>query len=268
MLVVSDNINVAHKHVAEAITNRDAASIKELARRVTQAGADVIDLNLGPANGHAKEELSWLVEQVQEVSDLPLSLDAHSADAIIEAAGRTAKKPIINAYFVQSARPEEVKEKLIPFAAEQGLEIILPTLGPSGPPVDPSERAALATELVDAARAAGISTDMIFVDPVVVHLGGTDGQDHAASLLETVKLIPSLYDDPPVKTLAGVEYLSAGSPPELRSALNRTLLAMLGALGLDAAMVDVTDAATVRDIRLIRALNNQSLYSVSDAELR
>ena len=103
-----------------------------------KAGADVIDLNLGPMNGESVEILPWLVEQVQAVSKKQISLDAHSSAAIMAAAEKCEQKPIINTYFVQSAKPQEVKDKLLPFAAEHGFEVILPTIGHNGPPWIPT----------------------------------------------------------------------------------------------------------------------------------
>jgi 5-methyltetrahydrofolate corrinoid/iron sulfur protein methyltransferase len=267
MLVVSDNLNVVHRHVAEAVAQRDAASVKELAHKITEAGADIIDVNLGPATPDAAEAMPWLVEQIQQVSDLQLSLDSGSPQAIMAGAEKARKKPIINGYFVASARPGELLSTLVPYAGQNGLELILPTLEPSGPPLDPDERAARGVELVNAALEAGLSQDQIYLDPVVIHLAGPSAQDHSRAVLETMKRLPRLYD-PPIRTIAGVQYLSQGAPLQLRSAINRPLLAMMGALGLTAAMVNVTDRETMRDVRLIKALLNESLYSVSDAELK
>lgn len=266
MLIVSDNLNMAHRQVAKALEARDSGSIRELAHKVTEAGADVIDVNIGTLSSGAEAAMEWLVEQVQAVSDLQLSLDARSAEAIMAGVRKAAGKPIVNAYSLQSARPEDVIAKLLPFVAENDLEVVLPAMGGSGPPLDADMRATRAQELVEAAIAAGVEPDRIYVDPVVVHLGGGDGQQHAAAVMDTMRLLTSIFD-PPLKTLAGVEYVSQGAPPQLRSALNRTFLAMLAALGLNAAVVDVLDAATMRDIRLIKSLRNESLYSVSDAEL-
>lgn len=266
MLIISDNLNMAHQQVARAVEARDAGSIRELAHKVTEAGADVIDLNIGALSGDAVAVMAWLVEQVQAVSDLQLSLDSRSVDAMIAGARAAAKRPIVNAYTIQSSRPEDVTATLIPFAAAEDLEIILPAMGGSGPSPDADLRASRAQELVETAVAAGVSPDRIYVDPVVVHLGGGDGQQHAAAVMDTMRLLTTIFD-PPIKTLAGVEYVSQGAPQQLRSALNRTYLAMLSALGLSAAIVDVMDAAVMRDIRLIKGLRNESLYSVSDAEL-
>lgn len=265
-MVISDNLNAAHPQVARAVEVRDAGSVRELAHKVTEAGADVIDLSVAALSGDTEAAMSWLVEQVQAVSDLRLSLDSRSAEAIMAGAAVAAKRPMVNALSLQSSRPDDVTSKLVPFAAEHELEIMLPVTGGSGPPLDADLRASRAQGLVDAAVAAGVAHHRIYVDPVVVHLGGGDGQQHAAAVMETMRLLTTIFD-PPVKTLAGVEHVSQGAPAQLRSALNRTFLAMLASLGLDAAIVDVMDAATMRDIRLIRGLRNESLYSVSDAEL-
>ncbi|MCZ7664150.1 MAG: dihydropteroate synthase [Thermoleophilia bacterium] len=266
MLIISDNLNMARRHIAKAIVERDAGTVRELAHKITLAGADVIDVNLGLVTQGAEETMAWLVEQIQEVSDLQLSLDGHSADAMIAGAEKARKKPILNTYFVHSSHPDSM-DRLMEYAARNGLELILPALDAGGPPLDPDERAGRAQELVNAAMSAGVPAEDIFVDPVVVHLAGGDGQAHAAAVLETMKLLATIFD-PPVKTLAGVEYLSQGSPVELRSAVSRVYLAMLGALGLNAALVDALDRETMRDIRLIKGLRNESLYSASDAQLK
>jgi 5-methyltetrahydrofolate corrinoid/iron sulfur protein methyltransferase len=267
VLVISDNLNVSHKHVADAIDARDSGSIEELARKITLAGADLIDVNISAITHDPSGVMAWLVEQVQRVSDLRLSLDAHNMDALVAGVASAAQPPVLNAYYLQSAAPAQVTERLLPYAAENNLEVVLSLMGPSGPPLDPSERLALAEELVETAVAAGVAAEHIWLDPVVVHLGGGFGQEHATAVLETLKGMVGMFD-PPVRTVAGVEYLSQGVVSELRSPLNRVYLAMLAANGLDAAMVNVLDGEMMRDVRLIKAFRSESLYSISDAELR
>ena len=267
MLIISDNLNASRRHVLKAVESRDAASIRELAHKIAAAGADVIDVNIGSITAGGEELLPWLVDEIQAVADIQLSLDAHTAEAIIAGAERASRKPILNAYYVQSANPGDVLAKLVPYAVEHGLEIILPLLEGGEPPLDPTERAARADDLIRRVTDAGLSQDHIYLDPVVYHLGGGDAQAHAAAVLETLRLLPMMYE-PAVKTVVGANYLSLGSPMELRSPLSRVFMAMAAANGLDAAMVDVLDREVLRDIRLIRALRNESLYSVSDAALK
>jgi cobalamin-dependent methionine synthase I len=253
--------------VLKAIEARDGASIRELAHKIAAAGADVIDVNIGTITSGADEVMPWLVDEIQAVADIQLSLDAHTAEAIIAGAERAARKPILNAYYVQSATPGDVLDKLVPYAVEHGLELILPLLEGGEPPLDPTERAARADDLIRRVGDAGLAQEHLYLDPVVYHLAGGDAQAHAASVLETLRLLPLMYE-PAVKTVVGANYLSLGSPLELRSPLSRTFMAMAAANGLDAAMVDVLDREVLRDIRLIRALRNESLYSVSDAEVK
>lgn len=267
MLIISDNLNLDRSGVAKAVDLHDAGSIRELAHKIAAAGAQALDISVaGLAVGDSAEDLEWLVGEVQTVTEIQLSLDAGSGDAILAAAEKARSKPIINAFSVTLSRPEDVGEKLLPYAAKNGLEIILPLLGESSPPLDVDLRMELAADVVEKAETAGIPRDDIYIDPVVSYLISADGQKHSAAVLETMRLLAGSFD-PPVKTVAGVGYVSKGNPPELRSPLNRTYLAMLAALGLDAALVDVLDPEMMRDVRLIRGMRNDSLYSVSDAEL-
>jgi cobalamin-dependent methionine synthase I len=266
VLIIADNLSVTDVDMARAIQMRDAGSVRELAHKVTEAGADVIEINLGPMRTGAAETMVWMVDQVQAVSTLQLSLDSVSPEAIVAGAQRAGRPPLVDAFSLASSRPADLSSSILPFVAEHGLEIVLPAMAQSGPSLDPDVRATQAQGLVEEALSAGVHSSRIYVDPVVVHVGGGDGQRHSVAVMETMRLLTAMFD-PPLKTLAGVRYVSEGAPPQLRSALNRTYLAMLAALGLNAAIVDVIDGAMMRDIRLIRGLRNESLYSVSDAEL-
>jgi 5-methyltetrahydrofolate corrinoid/iron sulfur protein methyltransferase len=267
VLVISDNLSMSRKHVAQAVEARDAGAIQALARRIADAGADLIDVNTSAITHEPAAVMTWLVDQIQEATELRLSLDAHTVDALVAGAERAKVPPLLNAYYLQSADPGTVAGRLLPYAAANSLEVVLSMMGPSGPPLEPVDRLAHASTLVEDALAAGVAPGSIWLDPVVVHLAGGFGQEHAAAVLEAMKGIPAVFD-PAIRTLAGVEYLSQGAPVELRSSVNRVYLAMLAALGLEAAIVDVMDAEMMRDIRLIKAFRSESLYSISDAELR
>jgi len=75
MILIGENIHIISKVIGESIRNRDVAPIQELARAQARAGADYLDLNLGPARKDPEEVASWLVETVQAVTELPISLD-------------------------------------------------------------------------------------------------------------------------------------------------------------------------------------------------
>jgi 5-methyltetrahydrofolate corrinoid/iron sulfur protein methyltransferase len=91
------------------------------------------------------------------------------------------------------------------------------------------------------------------------------GQRHAVAVQEVVVALPEMFD-PPVRSLCGLTNISSGAPNHLRPAINNAYMAMLAALGASAVIADVLDPECMRTVRLVRALSDQSLYSVSDAE--
>jgi len=80
--VVAENINIMSKYTGNAMRERDPKPIQEWAEKLTERGADVLDLNLGPARKGGPEMMQWLVKTVQEVTSLPLFLDTTNSEAI------------------------------------------------------------------------------------------------------------------------------------------------------------------------------------------
>jgi 5-methyltetrahydrofolate corrinoid/iron sulfur protein methyltransferase len=82
MILIGENLNVMVKRIGEAMRNRDAKTIQELAVAEAEAGVDYIDINLGPARKAGDELMEWIVKTVQEVVDIPLYLDTTNEVAI------------------------------------------------------------------------------------------------------------------------------------------------------------------------------------------
>jgi len=171
-------------------------------------------------------------------------------------------KPIVNSF---SAQPDKM-ENILPLAAKYGCEIIGLTMG-AAIPIDANERVALAYELVCAANEMGIPNEKIYIDPIILPVGVDVGQQHAVAVQDVLKMLPEMFD-PMVKTTCGLSNISNGAPDELRAPINNVFVAMLAAVGMTSAIVDVLDMDMMRTVRLIKALSNQSLYSISDAELK
>ena len=96
MYIIGENIHIISPKVKDAVAGRDAAFFQDLAVRMVDAGADAIDLNIGPQKKRGVEILPWLVETVEAVTDVPLVFDTTNL-AAIEAACETVSKaqPII-----------------------------------------------------------------------------------------------------------------------------------------------------------------------------
>ena len=132
MEIVGECIHIISSKVKDAIANRDAEFIQGLALRQAEAGADALELNIGPQKKAGPEVMAWLVDTVQGVVDLPLSLDTTNVAALEAGLQRVKRKAIINS---TSAAPERL-EKVPLLAANYNAKLIALTLGARGiPPV-------------------------------------------------------------------------------------------------------------------------------------
>jgi 5-methyltetrahydrofolate corrinoid/iron sulfur protein methyltransferase len=200
---------------------------------------DFIDINLGPAKKDGHELMPWVVQTVQEVvDDLPLALDTSNIDAI-EATLKTIKPStngvshMINSIMV---RPERY-ERMVPIAADAGVDFIALMWGPEGLPRDENERAALAVELIYFANEAGIANEKIWVDGIVTPVNIQ--QPQLMSLMEFQKMIPDIA--PGAKSTCGLSNISNGPPDHLRPILNQTYMVMLQKCGMVSVIADPLD---------------------------
>ncbi len=105
MFLIGENLNVMSKKLGEAFLKRDAGPIQDMARAQAEAGMDMIDLNIGPARKTGPDFMEWLVNIVQEVTDLPLSLDTSNAEAI-EAGLKAARDAAAHQFYLRTARED------------------------------------------------------------------------------------------------------------------------------------------------------------------
>ena len=82
MLVIGEAIHVISRRVRRALEEKDKETLQELAVRQVESGANMLDLNIGPQKREGHEIMPWLVDAVQEVVDVPLSLDTTNVAAI------------------------------------------------------------------------------------------------------------------------------------------------------------------------------------------
>jgi len=233
MFLIGENLNVMSKKLGEAFLNRDAGPIQKMAEAEAKAGMDMIDLNIGPARKTGPDFMEWLVRVVQEVTDLPLSLDTSNVEAI-EAGLKAAKtRPLINSI---SARPERM-EALIPMAKKYDVPFIGLTLSAEGIPRDANERGLCAAQIMAAAAGGGIPEEDIWIDPIVLPANTQQLQIQGCT-----EFVMMLSDIAPVsKSTCGLSNVSNGVPAHLRGVMNRTYLAMLKRYGMYSAIVDAFD---------------------------
>ena len=242
--VVAENINVMSKKLGPAMKNRDAAPIREMAEKLTEAGADYLDVNLGPARKKGDELMEWIVGVVQEASDLPLFLDTMNVEAMeagLKAYKNKTGKAVINSIMAR----EDRMEKLLPFVQKYDAGIVALLWGPEGIPRDENERGELAANLVYRAQGDGVLGEDIFVDPIVVPVSSQ--QIEAQGCTNFMAMLPDIFPD--CGSTCGLSNISNGCPEHLRPLVNQTYFAMLKKYGLTTAIMDPFDTGLMNIAR-------------------
>ena len=233
MILIAENINVMSQTIGPALKERRAEPIQALAKAETAAGVHYLDLNIGPSKKFGHELMPWLVGIVQEVSDLPLSLDTTNVTAIEEGLKLCKKRPIINSISLQ---PERI-EQTLPLVKKYNAEMIGLLWGVDGMPRDANERCMHTVDLIYKSNELGIPNEDIWIDPIVTPISGEINQVTAC-----VEFMAMLADIAPgCKSIVGLSNVSNGTPDRLRPILNRTYLIMLMRHGLYSAIVDAFD---------------------------
>ncbi|MEE8470209.1 MAG: dihydropteroate synthase [Dehalococcoidia bacterium] len=245
MISIGESIHIISQSVRTAVESRDKGFIQDLAKRQADRGATYLDLNIGPQKKAGAEVMPWMIETVQEVTDVPLSLDTTNAVAM-EAGLKVCKKtPLINS---TDSTPERL-DALMPLAAEYNANIIALTLAKGGLPTSADARVELAAECIfPKAAELGVLNESIYLDPLVLTVNGN--QDQAQETIDAVRFFKQMTDPPPMTT-CGLSNVSNSCPAEIRPLLNRVFLIMMMGAGLDSAIIDCLDKDVMETIRIV-----------------
>jgi len=235
MLIVGEKINPIRKDIAKALTERDEKFIQDMALRQVESSIDILDMNAGNDPYLEAENLRWLVEVVQDIVDIPLSLDSADPEAIVEAFKATKNKEnvIVNSITAQYER----NEPLLKIIRDYDLKVIGLCMDENGVPKTSKGRVEIGKRVVDMVDKHGIPHENLFLDLVAqpISVDHTNGQ----VVLKALELIKSSL--PGIKTIVCVDAISFGVPK--RRLLHRAFLCLLIAAGLDAIFCDPLDAS-------------------------
>ena len=249
MILIGENINIMTKLTSQALKNRDPKPVQELAVAQAEAGVDYLDLNLGPARKNGEEQMEWLVKVVQEVCDLPLSLDTTNPAAMEAGLAVCKRRPVINS---ASGKQESI-EKMLPLAVKYSAEVIVSVLNDDGIPSDAGSRAESIMETIAVANELGIPNEDIWVDPILLPV--SVDQPQVVEYLEFMKILDEIA--PGAKSTLGLSNLSNGTPEKFRCYLNRTYLVMINRYNQYSAIVDSFDKEII-------SLNKGEMPNITD----
>jgi len=256
IILIGERINGSFKDVGRAIQEKSVDVIRERACKQAKAGAHYLDVNMGAASRDV-QDYAWLVKTVAESTHLPLSLDCNKLEhfkvgleAYREVAG---DRPVL----INSTTAEDSKlQPLLEMAVQYDASILGVVMGERGSPQDVDRRVELGAKIFGAALEAGIPQDRIILDPIVMPVKFM--QDQPKNVLAAIQQLTMLSDPPPHISIG---LSNVASKTEERKLINRTFMVMAMAMGLDCAILDVSDADLMASVLTAELLMNKEIYS-------
>ncbi len=260
MLIIGENIHVIARVVNDAIKAQDAKIIQDLARQQAEAGADYIDLNLGFCRKDPMV-MGWAVNVVQDVVDIPLSIDTMNPIAMEEGLKACKKRPLLNS----ASGKSDSKQEMLPLAKKYDCDVVISVINDRGMPAEGDSKLDSIMDTVAYANDLGIPNERIWADPIVLPASTAgEGQKNALATYEFVEMLPEAL--PGINSVVGLSNISNGVPNDLRHLLNRVYLAILVRKGLSASIHDALDEEMTK-ICKGQALNIADLiYRTFDGE--
>ena len=249
--VVGERINpTGKKRLQQALRDGDSAYPCTQAVAQAEAGAQVLDVNAGLPGIDEAATLEQLVKDLQAVTDLPLQLDSSNPEALSRALRIYNGKPIVNSVNGET----ETLEKILPLCKKYGAAVVGLALDKGGIPPTVEGRVAIARRIVDAAHAAGIPDEDIYIDCLCLT---ASAQQEGAT--QTLQALARCKKELGVRTVLGVSNISFGLP--CRGYLNTTFLTMAMSAGLDLAIMNPNTPEMMAAVRAYRVLTCQDPQS-------
>jgi 5-methyltetrahydrofolate--homocysteine methyltransferase len=244
--VVGERINPTGKATfKQALRDGDLDYILKVAVEEVDAGADILDVNLGLPDIDEKEMMVKVIKELQGILDIPLQIDSSDPEVIEEALRYYNGTAIVNSVNGEA----EVLEKTLPAVKKYGAAVIGLTMDVDGIPDTAEGRFAIAERIVAKAAEHGISRDKIIIDCLTLTASAQQ-----EGVKETLKALKMVKEKLGVKTTLGVSNVSFGLPA--RPVLNRTFLSMALFQGLNLPIIDPNDGEMMAAIKAAAVLNN------------
>ncbi len=244
--IIGERINPTGKKLfKEALKRGDIDYILNQAIQQIEAGADILDVNVGLPDIDEKEMMVKVVKAIQAVTDLPLQLDSTRPD-VLEAALRIYNgKPIVN-----SVNGEESSlEAILPLVKKYGAAVVGLTLDENGIPKTADGRYAIAEKILDRAEKIGVPKCDVFIDCLTL----TASAEQKA-VMETINALHRVKTELGLKTVLGVSNISFGLPN--RELVNCNFLQMALTNGLDLPIINPNTALMTGAVRAYKLLSN------------
>ncbi|WP_417914811.1 hypothetical protein [Candidatus Electronema sp. JM] len=259
LTIIGQDMHILNPLFFRAIEEKDSRALAAMAKRQAEAGADALDLNLGPAKKNS-ELLTWAVATVLDAADLPLFVASQVLNQP-ELLQRHRGKITINLVTADPATLAADMEKAGKY--EAGLVVLLTKPGMIACAAD--DRLLLAAEVLETAGRVSFPPNKLWLDPLF--RPNSQGMPDLEPVLETLAALP-LLGPTPVRSLAGLSSAAAFLPPTKRSACQCRLLPLLAEAGLDAVILNCGDRRLMETIRSSGGEEAETALPSADYQMR
>lgn len=244
--IIGERINPTGKKIfKEALKNGDLDYILSQAVSQIEAGAHILDVNVGLPEIDEPSMMHRVIKEIQGIIDTPLQIDSSDHKAIETGLRYYNGKPILNSVNGEDA----VLDKILPLVEKYGASVVGLTLDERGIPATAEERFDIAKKIVSRAIEHGIKKEDVFIDCLVLTVSAQQKE-----VQETLKAVRMVKEKLGVKTVLGVSNISFGLPN--RELINETFLALALANGLDLPIINPNAKGMTRVIDSYNVLYN------------
>lgn len=249
--VIGERINpTGKKRFQQALLENDMEYILDVAVQQEDAGADILDVNVGYPGVDEVEMLPRVVKKLQSVVSLPLQLDSANPDAL-EAALRVYNgKPAVNSVNGNA----EIMARILPIVRRYGAAVVGLTLDEGGIPQTAEGRVKIAERILQAARSHGIPDEDLWIDCLTLTVSAQQEQAR-----ETLAAVHEVRHRLGLQTVLGVSNISFGLPN--RALVTQTFLAQAMACGLTLPIINPNQTEMLDAVAAHRVLSGEDAHS-------
>ena len=254
--VVGERINpTGKKRFQQALREGDMNYVLEQAVSQAEAGAQILDVNVGAPGVDEPVLMEQVVKALQSVTSLPLQLDSSNVEALARGLRVYNGKPIVNS---TNGEPEKLAA-ILPLCKKYGAAIVGLAIDEKGIQPKAADRVAIARRITEAALAAGIPREDIYIDCLTLTASAQQ-----EDVLVTVQALEACKKELGVRTVLGVSNISFGLP--CRTYLNTTFLTMAMYAGLDLAIMNPSSEEMMAAVYAYNVLTNRDKQSTKYIE--
>lgn len=247
ILIVGERINpTGKKRFQQALREHDMNYVMKCAIEQTEAGADILDINVGLPGADEAALMRDVVRAVQSVTDLPLQIDSGTPEVIESGLRAVNGRAIVNSVNADRERCNAV----LPIVRKYGACVVGLALKKSGMPSTAQERFENALSILKMCEEYGIPKEDIIIDCLALTISAQQNQ-----AMETLHAIEKVHRELGVHCTLGVSNISFGLPE--RTCITQNFLSQAMFCGLDLPIVNPNNQSVMDTVASFRALSGE-----------